>query len=552
MKNWKRTAFFWFLTLLCLITIPLVVLNAAGYRFDASRGVFVYSGTITFKSNPQNVTVSLNGKPTNSGQINRINNSVNLGGLIPESYAISISAPGFQTWTKRADVSSGLATEFWNVILARDNYPKTALGADGAQKFFISPKNDYIAFTTQNPNQSLGVKIYNISAKKTSTSFNFAHWQFAGAARKENIEWEPDESYISVPVEKIVPAEQNPVSGQDISKNAIPSIDSASNTVTSSAVSASTSKPNAATATSAIPTAKTDYDYFIADPKGGTSFSLKQFLASDNLDLENSDIRAVRWDPNEKGYLFFLNGKTLYRADIQTPGPDSLTKIADGVSAYDLSSSGVYYIQTPNDLVFEKNLDGSGAPTQLTSSFPGSGNQDISRMIVYDNSRIAFLSPTGDLYIYNQGDHGTYFKQLDSNIVGAQFSNDGKKLLFWSQYEISVYFTRDWTVQPARSENERQDITRYSEPITNVQWYSDYEHVIFSDGKYTKIIELDPRDHRNCMDLFSASIDQPFVIYDDSLGKIFFTDAKNTTTGLYSITFPEPVSLLGIVGLGGT
>ena len=291
------------------------------------------------------------------------------------------------------------------------------------------------------------------------------------------------------------------------------------------------------------------YDYFIANPKDGSHFDLNQFLNADNLNPNSNDIRAVRWDPKEKGYLFFLIGKTLYRANVQTQG--DIAKIADGVSAYDLSSSGVYYVQTPNNLVFEKNLDGSGDPSQITSTFPGSGNQDITRLTVYDNSRIAFLTPDGDLYVYNQGDHATYFKQLDSGIVDAQFSNDGKKLLFWSNYEISVYFTRDWTVQPTRSEDERQDITRYSEPISNVQWYSDYEHVIFNDRQYAKIIELDSRDHRNCLDLFSTTLTRPFAIYDNSLSRIYFTDTSGNSTSLYSVTFPEPTYLLGITGLGG-
>jgi hypothetical protein len=538
MKKWKRSVFFWVLTLLCLGTIPLVVLNAAGYRFDVSRGIFVYSGTITFKSNPQNVSVTLDGKPTDSQQINKINNSVNLGGLIPKTYSIAISAPGFQTWTKQASVSSGLATEFWNVVLARNNYPKTRLGADGVRKFFISPKNDFLAYTTKN-NQDLGIGIFDIGAKKTTANFTLPGWQFAGGERNENIEWGPDEAFVSIPVKQPI-ASANTGS---LPSNA-PSVQNI--TAASVATPVTASVP----ADSQTPKKTTAYDYIIANPKDGSYFDLKQFLSADNLNPANEDIRAVRWDPKAKGYLFFLIGKTLYRADIQTQG--DIAKIADGVSAYDLSSSGVYYVQTPNDLVFKKNLDGSGVPDQIISTFPGSGNQDINRLTVYDDSRIAFLTPEGDLYIYNQGDHATYFKQLDSGIVDAQFSNDGKKLLFWSNYEISVYFTRDWTVQPTRSEDERQDITRYSEPITNVQWYSDYEHVIFNDGRYAKIIELDPRDHRNCLDLFNTTMESPFAIYDSSLNRIYFTDTAGQSTSLYSITFPEPTYLLGIVGLGGS
>ena len=97
-----------------------------------------------------------------------------------------------------------------------------------------------------------------------------------------------------------------------------------------------------------------------------------------------------------------------------------------------------------------------------------------------------------------------------------------------------------------RQENEMYNVTRYSEPIKNVQWFKDYEHIIFNSGRWIKIIEIDIRDKANSMDLSNTENKNPFVIYNDSLEKLFFIDKEN----LYSINFPEKNTFFG-VEIGG-
>ncbi len=475
------------------ITAPIIVLYARGYRFSLKQGVFVYSGTIIFKSNPATVNMELNNQLIESKRLNRINNSFNISGLIPDDYDIRISADGFQTWSKKADIHSGLASEFWNVILARNSYEKTDNQAFGAGKFFISPKNNFIAYVTDSET-GISVNLLNIRNETTEKTFNFAGSKFIDDFKKENIEWSPEESFLSLPV-----------------------------------------KSNSETAENAA-------DYFIVDLDSDSYFNLNSFLKRDG-------IANVRWDPKEKGSLFFLSQNNLYRVNITDQ--NSISEIASDVTSYDLSESGVYYSQLPNNLVYKRSLDGQSDPVQITNEFFNDDNQSIEKIIIYDDSRMALMSENKRLYIFNKGEQGTYFKKLGDHVEGVQFSNDGKKLLFWCPDRISVYFTRNWNVQPIRSEDETQMITRYSEPISNIQWFNDYEHIIFSTGRWVKIIELDPRDHRNSMDLTSTILANPHVIYNYSLEKLYFNDIKDQSTSIYSIIFPESTSLFGIAGTGG-
>lgn len=509
MEKLKRRIFFWTLVALFFIVAPSIIMNARGYRFDFSRGVFVHSGSIMLKTNPQDFNSYVNGKLETSKKINRINSSYTLTGFIPGSYEIALGAEGFQTWTKKTEVHSGLASEFWNILLVRKDYTRTAFETQGLHNFFISPTDKNIALV-KNTTEGVEMQILNIAGKTIDNSFSFSSSIFDDKTREENVEWSPNEDYLCVPVEVTVPAptlKENPLS-----------------------------KIKPATNAAADQTVK-KYNYFIANPADDSSFNL-------NLFLEKDDIRNVRWDPGDKNYLFFLSGNSLYRANITNKNDQKL--IAGNVSAFDLSKSGIYYIQSPNELVFKNSLDGSASPAQITSNFPDASISPTKKLIIYDDDRLAFLSSDHKLFIYNKGGHNAYFRKLGDNIRSFQFSDDGKKLLFASDNEIFTYFLRDWSVQPERAENEIQSITRYSENLKNIQWFKDYEHIIFSAGPYVKIIELDSRDHRNCMDILKTAGNEPKLTHNHSSERLFFIDKNGDASDLYNIVFPEPGAFLGL------
>ena len=187
MEKIKRRIFFWTLVLLFFVIAPVVIMNARGYRFDTSRGVFVYSGTITLKTNPQNIQMKLNNKEIDSAKLDRINNSHNLTGLLPGDYNIEISAPGFSTWSKKTDVHSGLSSEFWNVILVRQNYTRTEYpGTEDTSGFYVSPKNSSVALAKDLGN-NLEVNIMDINSKSIKNTFTFPTWNLVSEEKKENI-----------------------------------------------------------------------------------------------------------------------------------------------------------------------------------------------------------------------------------------------------------------------------------------------------------------------------------------------------------------------------
>lgn len=472
---------------LFFLTAASIIGYAFGYRFNFSKGIFVYAGSITLKTTPSTVDVYIDGTLIPNKKLSVLNGSYHIGGIAPGQYQLEVKAAGYQTWSKSISVHSGISTEFWNVILPKTSYSRDDYATAGIEKFFISPRKNMAAIAEQADN-TFSVKIFDPASLAINEVFSATDHVFTNDD-KENIEWMPQAARIVVPT----------ISNTDQTK-----------------------------------------DYFIVTVDGSKpTLNLKDVAQLGNLS-------HVRWDPKTQDALFFMSDDNLYRLDLDSPEEKRL--VAQHISGYDLTPNGLFYFQLPEGLIYQTNLDGTGAPTQITTTAPDTMTDGSYQIIVYDQDRIALLNKSNDLYIYNKGESGTYFHELSDNAFGSQFSNDGKKLLFWNDHEISVYFVRKWEEQPEQAEDTTFALTRFSDPIQNVQWTLDYEHVLMTTDQKIKIVELDNRDKLNMMDVLALNDDSTILVSDFADGKLYYTEKNDQgQNALHSITFPDQVSLLGRV-----
>jgi hypothetical protein len=480
MQGISKRIFFWVLTALFFIITPLIIFYSLGYRFNSQRGIFVFTGSLSIKSNPLNVEIYIDQELKN-GSLNRINSTYHVGGLKPGDHLIEVKAEGYNTWSKKITVNSGTSTEFWNILLAKNDYARTNYPSDGIDKFFFDPGKKLIAYT-HNDTGNLTVSVLDLSNDESSDIFSSDEYTFT-SDKKENIEWSPQSKKIIIPVEK------------EGKKN-----------------------------------------YFLVDVKTKEIIDLK--------DIANTeDISKVRWDKDNKNFIYYISDGDIYY--INSLNPEEKKIVAKNVASYDLSSGYVYYFQLPSGIVYRTNYNGVDEPEQMTTSAPEKMSDPDYQITVYDPIRIALLNKSGDLYIHNLGVIKDYFKNLSSGISEIQFSDDGKKMLYWSDSEICVYFLRDWEVQPWRNENDQKEVIRFSEKIDNIQWEKDYEHVVFSVGNKIKTSEIDSRSQNNTQDVVSLSGNSSKIVSDFGENKVYFTDIDNGTSKLYSIDFPEKTGILG-------
>jgi len=483
-KNIRRILF-WLLFLLFLTTAPVAILYSQGYRFDQSKMIFVHSGAITVKSVPASVNIYLNGKLQPAKALDVINSSMTVGGLRPGSYHIKASLEGYSEWEKSVEVHSGLSTEFWNVVLAPNNPTPQEIESRSTARFFPSPFGKKIAFL-EDLEGSLSLWITDFKKNKTNLAHSEDNVSFS-KDRLDNVEWNFKEEMMLVPVTK-----------------------------------------------------NNRRDYLIAS----IDENFKPIYLSEISRFEL--VSKARWSLNEKNKIYFLGRKkneetsNLYQINLADNAPQL---IMSEVVTYDLSRSSVYYIQK-NNMLFKIELDGGNASQINDTQFTDQPIGADSRLIVYDDERQALISQDGQLFVHNSASQDFYQKIADG-VEGIQFSDDGKKMLFWNSNEISVMFLRKWDVQPYREENEIQTIIRLSTPLENVFWYRDYEHIFFSVKNKIKLIELDPRDHRICLDVFENNLEDFPAVYDTRNGYYYFVRESGGDKKIFYFTLPKKTGIFG-------
>lgn len=97
-------------------------------------------------------------------------------------------------------------------------------------------------------------------------------------------------------------------------------------------------------------------------------------------------------------------------------------------------------------------------------------------------------------------------------------SPDGEKNAWFNDHEIWVGWLKDTNYQPYRKTGEIELITRFSQKISDIQWYKDSDHLIADIGGILKFIEIDTRDGINIFDI--STVDSPFY-YDKGSDVIF-------------------------------
>lgn len=479
---------FSFIVFVCLffVTAALALFYAFGYRFSFARGIFIYTGSITVKSTPETVSIRVDDMLIPEKELGLLNNSFHLSGLAPGEHFLEVSAPGYRPWSKKVVVQSGLSTEFWNVFLIKERYePETILSAENIVKLFPAPETELYAVIKQN-GDDLSVDTLDIGSGQETEVFSLPGATF-DMKSDENLEWSPESHKFLLPSLR-----------------------------------------------------RDQTTHMIVDVETSRTADL-QDLARTSLPL-----RSPRWDPTAKDRLYYLEGDTLYRAD--TEAIDTApTLLAEHVRSYDLSGNLLYYVNGENGLVYRFPAGADRPqPTQVTSVPMTLSAETSATLVVYDQDRLAlYESNKGTLFVFNRQAKEP-LRTLATDIKGVQFSDDGKKLLFFSDNEISAVFLRAWEVQPTREADSVVQIARFSAPIRNVQWTEDYEHVLFSSNGTVKLIELDNRDRRDLADIVSTGHSPLQILSSFRENRLYIVrQDASTHRDLITFRFPETPGLFG-------
>jgi hypothetical protein len=490
--NRLHSLVFWIFLLLFLATSASVLFFTFGYRFSFNRGIFVYTGSITVKSNPRTANISLDGEPVLNDMLHNINQTSHITGVAPGEHRIRIEADGFQPWEKKVVVQSGISTEFWNILLPRSSYETTGLFEGPIMKVFPSSTRKY--FSTLGERD--GETTLTVIERKTGLStqiFSSRDYRFDPDDGR-NVEWSKDEDSFLIPLRLRTSNERT---------------------------------------------------VFIVDRLTRTATNLRDIASVP--DPENP-----RWHPDNDGtfFVFSQGSLLLVRPEMKT-AEDRTLIVASDILAYDLSGQYATVLEREDGSIarIPFGAPNNTKPESVTGPIPGADHFQKPFLTSYDDKRIALFDRHGSGFLWNDdGELEPSLISIGSGIEGVQFSDDGKKLLFFTRDEVSVAFTRDWDVQPSRKKGEILQVTRFSSPLSEVQWSKDYEHVLFTLGSELKMVELDNRDRRNIDTIIPQSertLRQVIPLpSENELYTVSQPESSDMTT-LSFIRFPEPVGIFG-------
>lgn len=480
------------LVILFLITSFSVLFFSFGYRFSFDRGIFIHTGSITIKSNPKDVSIRIDGENVPSGLINIVNQSYHITGLRPGEHFLRIEADGYRPWEKKVTIQSGISTEFWNILLLREEYPATETASGRFEKFFPSPEQRFLALVGDTDSGTT-VDVLEKGSGEVTRVASMSGYRF-DAGSPENIEWTEDGSNFLLPLR----------TGEDKS------------------------------------------EVFIVDRETGASTDARDLVGSEE------PLRGARWHPKNDGSFFIISGESLLLIrPKETDDAGRVTVVGTGISAYDLSEKYIYLLDRKTGVIrfLDIGNEGGTEPKDLTEPFPETASMKRPTLNAYDEKRIVLYDPDGEGFLWNDiGGIDPEVSRLGGDIRSIQFSNDGKKILFSDENQISVVFLRDWDTQPIRKAGESIQIARFSAPFSSVQWSKNYEHVLFAIGADIRIAELDHRDRRQMDTLLSfpgRTVTQILPSFDENLAMFLVRDETTGDSLILSIAFPESTGIFG-------
>jgi len=232
-----------------------------------------------------------------------------------------------------------------------------------------------------------------------------------------------------------------------------------------------------------------------------------------SLDFLNSP-EKVYFFPKNPQKLFVFKENELSEVNLSTKEISS--PILKNIITFTTSYNNVYYLDT-SGFVFKNNL--SFSQEERLNIIPFSIKEEAGYEITAIGSYV-FLQKNNILYIFDKNNKS--FEKFFEPIKGFKSSPDFQKMAYFNNYEIWVLFLEKKYDQSQKEAEEKLFITRFSEKIDNLFWYTGH-YLIFNVGDKIKVAEIDDRDGINIVDL--AEFKEPKIFW--SRKKLYILSEEN-------------------------
>ena len=239
---------------------------------------------------------------------------------------------------------------------------------------------------------------------------------------------------------------------------------------------------------------KTEYYLLYLEEKNKPAF----------LDLGNK-AEKVSFHPQKEKEILFQERDSLLSYNYETKKSDI---IVDNIIAY--SPSPLYWL-SKDGFVF-RNLENPKRLNKYFLEIKEEKNYEIHIPNLYE----IMIKEDSVFYLFDK--ESEKFKEVFHSSYKPFTSPDFQKMVHFTDNELRIFFLEDIRDQPARQYKENVFLTRFSDKIREVDWYTSH-YLIFTFENEIKITEINNSDHLNIVTLIK--IEKPQIFFNLSNQKLY-------------------------------
>jgi len=206
--------------------------------------------------------------------------------------------------------------------------------------------------------------------------------------------------------------------------------------------------------------------------------------------LDFPNIEKIEFNPRNNNKLLLYKGKELIEADLDNK---TTSPILEKIASYSILKNNIYYLDKAGFLF---KSDFSFNQRERLNVYPFLLKQEADYKI-YASPDNVFLKENETLYIFNKEKRA--FEKVSESVKDLKFSPDYKKIAYFNNNEIWILFLEKQYSQPQKEKGDKLFLTRFSEKIGRISWYTDH-YLIFDIKGKIKVVEIDDRDKINIVD----------------------------------------------------
>lgn len=227
-----------------------------------------------------------------------------------------------------------------------------------------------------------------------------------------------------------------------------------------------------------------------------------------NLDFL-AEAEKITWHPNDNQKMFFQKQDKFFEVNMEEGIP---MPILEDIIAYKTVGNDIYWLS--NDGFVYKNEEKINF---LSLEIKENQNYEI-----YVFGSQIFLKENENLYLFKQDSKS--FEPIANNVHFLTISSDFKKLCFANDFEIWLLFLEKETGQPQKEAGTKLFLTRFSQKIGKIFWWTNHYLIVNNDSKI-KIIEIDDRDEIQIWNL--AEFDNSKIYFNQRDKKLYVLNNNN-------------------------